>query len=113
MKLEDKIALWVDSTLEEETTEEEHYDLDVTVRYAPSDIRTRLIITSRIILYTSGGFENIIVTAAMDHPDEEIIKAITSDAIDCLRDSSHGSASLREVEDILESIGDDEDDEEE
>lgn len=112
MKLEDKIANWVEDTLNAETDgEDEHYDCDTTTRYFKGNGKTRIVVTSRIILYVCGGVEQLITSIALDHPDKEIVQEVIADAVDCLRDIAHGSASLREVEDILELLDEDDDEE--
>lgn len=111
MKLEDKIATWVEETLVEETAEDEHYDVETSVRYIKGTSRTRLVVTSHIIMYICGGIEHMIATIALDHPDQDIVTSVIQDAMDCLRTVGQGSASLREVEDILELLDEDDDDE--
>lgn len=111
MKLEDKIALWVEDTLLEEIEEDEHYDCETTVRYLKRESRTRMVVTSHVILYTCGGIEHMIATIALDHPDKEVIVQVVQDAMDCLRGVGQGSSALREVEDILELLDEDDDEE--
>ena len=108
--LEEKITMWVEAALEQEMEDDEHYDVEVSIRYVKNPTRIRVIGTAHIVLYTAGGFERIVNTWALDHPDQDVIVQSIQDSIDCLRIVSQGSSTLRQVEDILELL--DEEDEE-
>lgn len=109
-KLDETIAGWVEDTLEEEITAEEHYDCDTHVTYIKGDTRTRILARSHIILYTSGGVEHVLCTFAMDHPDEGIVRSSVQEAMDCLRGMGYLGRTMRDVEDIYEAMDEDDDD---
>lgn len=116
MRLEEKISKWIEDVLDDEIDEEDgdHYDVDSQVKYIESaKHRTRMLVTSHVILYVCGGFEHIMINCAMDYPDQSIIRAVMENAIDTLRDEAGASASLRDVEEILERLDEDEEDTEE
>ena len=112
-RLEDKLSAWIEEWLDEAVDEEagEHYDIDVSVRYiAESDTRTRLMILCDLMLYAAEGFEHMLVTCLMDRPDKTTIYASMEISLDMLREKAGAAASLREVEDILEGLDDDDED---
>ena len=111
-KLDETIAKWVELTLDEEITAEEHYDCETHVQYIKGETRTRILATSHIIMYTSGGVEHVLCTFAMDHPDEGIVRTAVQEAMDVLRGMGYLGRTIRDVEDIMEGLDLDDDDDE-